>query len=420
MNPPKKTSARTSRARAQQTLLVTKQGEPAPNNLATTFIDSNFDYAAFVVSLAGWFAGAQRDLPWRHAVNARDPYRVVVSEFMLQQTTVAAVVPFYHRFLARFPTVETLGEASLEDVLPFWAGLGYYQRARNLHALARAVAERHGGVFPRELDDVLALPGVGRYTAGAVTSIAFDAPSPIVDANVARVFSRIFLVEGDLKGKAATERLWHEATSVVNACSEEHKPSVVNPALMELGALVCTPRSPRCDACPVSAFCGAFATGRQNELPFIAPKRAPVDLFDACVFIQSTAEFEADEPRVLLRQRPHDAKVWWRGMWELPRITAHEDESTAEAATRLLRDELGLGEVKAGSLLKTVRHGVTHHRITLDCYGVDVDIEPVTEPRGAQWFSWDEIEHLALPAAMKSLLRWLRRHPEGEKPEAQT
>ncbi len=323
---------------------------------------------------------------------------------MLQQTTVAAVVPFYQRFLQRFPTLKSLSDASIEEVLPLWAGLGYYSRARNLHAMAQVVTTRHGGEFPRELSDVLNLPGVGRYTAGAVTSIAFDAPSPIVDANVARVFSRLFLLEGDLKNGANQKRLWHEAELLANSGAI---PSQLNPALMELGALICTPRAPKCEACPVSDFCGAFAANRQNELPHATTKRPFIELRDACAFIQR-------DNMVFLRQRSHEAKIWWRGMWELPRVTAQSDESCEAALRRLLRDEFGV-EANIGAALKSISHGVTHHHIELTCFAVQIEIEP----HGGEWFEWDEIGHLALPSAMKSLLTWLRKH-NGQPPEQLT
>ena len=362
---------------------------------------SDFDRAEFARGLCEWFGAAQRDLPWRRPENARDAYRVLVSEVMLQQTTVAAVVPFYERFLKRFPTLQSLADASIEEVLPLWAGLGYYSRARNLHKMAEAVAERHGGEFPRALSDVLQLPGVGRYTAGAVTSIAFDAPSPIVDANVARVFARMFLLEGDLKSGANQKRLWHEAELMAQSGAA---PSQLNPALMELGALICTPRAPKCAECPVSAFCGAFAANRQSELPHATPKRQSVELRDACAFIQR-------DGLIFLRQRPHDAKIWWRGLWELPRVTAQADESLETALCRLLRDDLGV-EASIGAPLKSVSHGVTHHKIELTCFAAEIE----AEIHGGEWFEWDEIQHLALPSAMKSLLAWLRKH-DGRPPE---
>jgi A/G-specific adenine glycosylase len=372
-----------------------------------------FDYGAFVNALATWFASSQRDLPWRHSENARDAYRVLVSEVMLQQTTVKAVVPFYNRFLTRFPDVQTLAAATIEEVLPFWAGLGYYSRARMLHKCAQEIVQNHGGVFPSELDRVLDLPGIGRYTAGAVTSIAFGAKSPIVDANVARLFSRLFLIDGDLKSGANQKTLWHHATQVVEHCDQNAPPSIVNPAMMELGALVCTPRAPRCEICPVQSFCGAFRTHRQNELPFIAPKRQSVEMRDLCAF--ATRESSTGSGEVLLRQRAHDEKLWWRGMWELPRVTCRENEDAAQALKRLFQDELQIApdSVNVQAQLKTVQHGVTHHKITLECWKVELPDDFQTST--AQWFEWDELQHLALPSSMKSLLAWLRKHRENEQ-----
>jgi len=376
---------------------------PAPK---VAFNAITFSADGFVRDLVKWFGVAQRDLPWRREENARDPYRIVVSEFMLQQTTVAAVIPFYHRFLARFPTIESLAAATFEEVLPLWAGLGYYSRARNLHALAGVVMEKHGGVFPRDFSSVLALPGVGRYTAGAVTSIAFDLKTPIVDANVARVFARVFCLQGDLKNKENQAHLWQRATEIVESCDDENPPSQLNPALMELGALVCTPRAPQCQKCPVAEFCVARTQGRQNELPHVAARRETVELRDACVLCKSTPGFG----RTFLRRRARDAKIWWRGMWELPRVTARDGESTSEAAARMLREEFGLTSFQIGAKLQTVTHGVTHHRITLDCFLVEADL-PAKEDRG--WFTFEDIENLALPSTMRALLKKIGAQDES-------
>ena len=436
-----------------------------------------FDAAEFARVLATWFQVAQRDLPWRRAENARDAYRVLVSEVMLQQTTVAAVVPFYQRFLARFPDVKTLAAASIEDVLPLWEGLGYYRRARMLHACAREVCEKYDGVFPRELARVLALPGIGRYTAGAVSSIAHEIAAPIVDANVARVFARIFVIEGDTKSGAAQSELWKRATQIVEAAAQNDvSPAQINPALMELGALICTPRAPRCESCPVQNWCGAFAENRQDELPFVAPRRAPIEMLDVCIFarIESNADFllpavadsaastrgatkrdDAKKPRedssasddfsrghgappapnrgaenastreenarILMRQRPHDAAVWWRGMWELPRATRRDGESAEVALRRLLQDELGFeaADYTIGETLRRVKHGVTHHAIALDCHEVTIRADAMLRAENALWLSWREIEELALPTSMRTLVKWLHARETDPKNVAQ-
>ncbi len=369
---------------------------------APNYPSDHFDRAAFARDLTAWFRQSQRTLPWREAENARDPYRVLVSEVMLQQTTVAAVVPFYQRFLARFPTLQVLAEANIDDVLPFWAGLGYYSRARNLHRCAQEIVEKHDGVFPRALDEVLALPGIGRYTAGAVTSIAYDAPNPIVDANVMRVLARVCLIEGDLKKPLAQSKLWNEATQLVNAAHENGcAPSDFNPAMMELGALICRPRDPQCENCPVRTHCAAQKLGRQNELPFIAPKNAPTPLHDVCVWAQRE---ENGERRWLLRQRSHEPGIWWRGLWEWPRTTVQSGEDESAALNRLL-SELEIS-ARVEKRLATLKHGVTTFAITLDCY--QIEVEYYAPRNDVQWFSQSEIENLALPSPMKRLWDKLR------------
>ncbi|RYG55986.1 A/G-specific adenine glycosylase, partial [bacterium] len=300
----------------------------------------------FAVALSDWFRSSQREMPWRREENFSDPYRILVSEIMLQQTTVAAVKPFFERFTGSFPTVNSLADAPEADVLAHWAGLGYYSRARNLHRAAQTIRDEHGGRFPHDFEAILALSGVGRYTAGAVASIALGQRQPIVDANVARVLSRVLLVEGDLKTTANQIKLWEGATHIVEV--EAVIPREINPALMELGALVCTPKNPRCEVCPVIQWCAARAENRQNELPYIAPKAAPTPLFDVCGFSLNS------QGQVLLRQRPSDAR-WWQNMWELPRTTRLDGESDAQALLRLA-SELGF-PVTVGDEIATLRHG---------------------------------------------------------------
>lgn len=350
----------------------------------------------FARSLEEWFAHAQRDLPWRQAQNARDPYRVLVSEIMLQQTTVAATIPFYQRFLIRFPDIASLSAANTDEVLTLWAGLGYYSRARNLHRAAQIVCEKHDGIFPKIFDEVLALPGVGRYTAGAILSIAFDQAEPIVDANVARVLARVLCLEGEIKNSENQKKLWKEAATLVKASTH---PAQFNPAMMELGALVCTPQNPRCDICPVSDFCRAFSAGRQNELPHIAAKKPPIQLRDVCVFLQR-------DGHVLLRRRSEDRspKNWWRGMWELPRATCEDDESTQSVAARAL-STLHI-EAEIGEPIKTLKHTVTVHAIKLECR--QATLQSFEQSDDVQLFEWDEIHELALPSTMRKLLAWLR------------
>ena len=225
----------------------------------------------FARRLLRWYDRSRRDLPWRVAPGATgpiDPYHVLVSEAMLQQTQVAAVVPYFHRFLARFPTIAELAAADEQDVLRLWQGLGYYSRARNLRAAARAVVETLGGQLPRDVAGLLKLPVVGRYTAGAVASIAFGTRAPILDGNVIRVLCRIDRIESDPRARETQALLWHRAEKIL----PNQRVGDFNSALMELGATVCIPRSPQCLVCPVREHCAAQAAGVQDRIP--APKRA--------------------------------------------------------------------------------------------------------------------------------------------------
>jgi len=365
-----------------------------------------FSPVPFARALSDWFTAAQRDLPWRRADIIDNPYRILVSEVMLQQTTVAAVAPFFERFIARFPDVQSLAEADEADVLAQWAGLGYYARARNLQKAARAVIEQHDGEFPRDFAAILALPGVGRYTAGAVASIAFGTRAPIVDANVARVLSRVLPVEGDLKKSAAQAQLWDAATQIVEVPTV--KPREINPALMELGALVCTPKNPKCPECPVAQFCVARAQNRQNQLPIKTPKRAPTPLFDVCALARN------ERGEVLLRRRPDQAGVWWRGMWELPRTTRAEGENAGAALARL-----GLeldARWQSVARFATLKHGVTRYIIELQCWRVDVESAALNED--LRWFAIADALELALPSTMKTLLKQVERQRD-EAPATQ-
>lgn len=281
--------------------------------------------------LLSWYRRAKRDLPWR-----RDPtpYRVWVSEIMLQQTTVAAVTPKYEAFLRRFPSLASLANSREDEVLKHWAGLGYYSRARNLRRAARSVVADHGGTFPSELAPVLALPGVGRYTAGAILSIAFQKPFPLVDGNVIRVFSRLFGLKGRAKDPAFAARMWPLAGRLV----PRHGPGDWNQALMELGATVCTPDSPSCGACPVSEHCEAFAKGLQDRLPVPEPARAPVPVSWTCLWIERAGK--------ILLWRRSDQERLLKNLWGLPME--------------------GRLAAKPGRLLAKAAHSITHHALSVE------------------------------------------------------
>jgi A/G-specific adenine glycosylase len=254
--------------------------------------------------LLAWYARTRRDLPWRRS---RDPYRVWVSEIMLQQTQVERVKDFFTRFMVRFPTVHDVAGAAEGVVLKQWEGLGYYRRARQLHAAAKAVVADHGGEFPRTVAGLEALPGVGRYTAGAIASIAFDEPAPIVEANSRRVLARLSAHEDPLGG-AADEPIWRLAATLV----PRRKAGAFNQALMELGALVCTPERPRCGACPVAAHCAAIERGLVETIPRMAPPPTSQQ-------IRETAVVQRHGARVLVERR--GPGEWWEGLWDFPRET---------------------------------------------------------------------------------------------------
>jgi A/G-specific adenine glycosylase len=259
--------------------------------------------------IVGFYRREQRDLPWRHT---RDPYAIWVSEIMLQQTRVATVIPYWQRWMTRFPSVGALAAAPLDDVLAAWAGLGYYSRARNLHAGARWVAAERAGELPRTAGELRAVPGIGPYTAGAIASIAYAERTPLVDGNVARVLARVCGVDDDVKSTAGQKRLWALAGELMVALPRAMTPGELNQGLMELGATVCTPTAPACLTCPLSGQCVARAEGRQAELPRLPARKAAADLRE----LASVALWIERRGALLFAQRPVGGL--YGGLWELP------------------------------------------------------------------------------------------------------
>lgn len=293
-----------------------------------------------------WYDANRRELPWRAT---RDPYAIWVSEIMLQQTRVETVVPYYERFLARFPDARALADASEDEVLGLWSGLGYYRRARMLHAGVREVVARYGGEVPEAPDARRALPGVGRYTAGAIGSIAFGRAEAVVDGNVARVLARVHGIETPL-GRAETERaLWAHAEALVPG----ERPGDLNQAVMELGARVCTPRAPRCDACPIATGCVASREGRTDALPAPKVRKAPREL--ACVAVVATRG-----DRVALHKR---AGALFGGLWELPGADGH-GRAAARAALRAAGIAARLRPAPTG----VVEHLLSHLRLRVEVW----------------------------------------------------
>ena len=257
------------------------------------------------------YAEVRRDLPWRRT---RDPYAIWVSEIMLQQTRVATVIPYWERWMTRFPTVTALAGAPLDDVLAAWAGLGYYSRARNLHAGAQAVDARFGGQLPRRAADLRAVPGIGPYTAGAIASIAFGERAPLVDGNVARVLARVYALTDDIKSTAGQRALWTRAGELMTALPASAAPGDLNQGLMELGATICSPTEPRCLICPLATSCAANREGRQGELPVVAKRKKQSEL---AVLARTLVWIEDRGEIVLARRRPDGL---FGGLWELPSV----------------------------------------------------------------------------------------------------
>lgn len=273
---------------------------------------------------------------------------------MLQQTRVETVLPYYGRFLARFPDVASLARADVEEVLGLWTGLGYYSRARNLHRAARQLLERHGGRLPDDAESLRALPGIGRYTAGAVASIAFDRPEPVVDGNVARVLARLCGIREDVGGAAGRQRLWQEAA----ALAQGPEPGALNQALMELGATLCTPRGPRCGACPLARGCEARRAGDAESLPRKARRSAVRD-------VDAVAALLLRRGRALAVRRPEQGLLG--GMWELPGGELEPGERAGDAIARTLRERVGLCLTDARAL-GVVEHGFTHLHLRLHVF----------------------------------------------------
>lgn len=320
-----------------------------------------------------WYMANRRDLPWRRT---RDPYAIWISEVMLQQTTVSTVTPRWHRFLVRFPDVAALAAAPESDVLAEWSGLGYYSRARNLHAAARRIVEQHHGVMPAKFETLLTLPGMGRYTAAAVASIAFQQPVALVDANVERVLARLEALAVDPRSTAGKRSLWEIAQRDLN----HERPGDWNQALMELGATVCLPREPRCDQCPLAMQCRARELGDPHAYPRKAPKPPMQSVGEAAAVI-------LDADRVLVLQRPPRGS--FAGMWEVPRTTIAAGESPADAATRALEQSTGMLATPIRTLT-TINHTVMRQRINLSVLLLQPESigEPTMHPDHAQAIGW--------------------------------
>lgn len=338
--------------------------------------------------LSRWFRQAGRELPWR---TTNDPYHIWLSEIMLQQTTVKAVIPYYIRFLNRFPTVEDLAAATEADVLKYWEGLGYYSRGRNLRKAAIAICNDHHGELPQELAILQKLPGIGRYTAGAIRSFAFNLPAPILEANTLRLYARLLNFSGDPKSRDGEKILWEFAELL----QRQKNPGVVNQALMELGSQICTPVDPSCDRCPLMIQCRAWRNQTQHQIPLKKSRPKITKLVETTVAIKSGNEF-------LIRQRQPEER--WCGMWDFIRfettsigfqqkLTPTFPQSLNKEVRDHLSDQLSL---KTGEPLPVteIRHSVTRYRIRLLCLLMELPEKPKLSPTGANHFRWVDLKTL--------------------------
>src|SRR5260221_4803773 len=322
----------------------------------------------FRATLLEWFRAYQRDLPWR---KNRDPYRIWISEIMLQQTRVAAVIPYYEKFLACFPDVKSLAAAPQEEVLRLWSGLGYYSRARNLHKAAQQIVTKHGGKFPRHREEVLSLAGIGEYTAAAILSIAFDEKHAVLDGNVARVLARLEAIRGDLR----EPNRWRNLQITASRLLAGESPGDSNQAMMELGATLCTPRAPQCLLCPIAQFCEARKLGIAESLPEKRKKRATVAVqLVSVVLLDAKANTLLLPPPTALSKSATDDHIpsLVARLWHFP--TASIQKSAIGALSTLLHRDLRIKKSQSirPELLENVRHTVTYRAITVLPYLVRV------------------------------------------------
>ncbi len=374
--------------------------------------------------LLEWYMQNKRDLPWRRH---RNPYYIWVSEIMLQQTRVDTVIPYFHRFIERFPTVEDLADAPEQDVLKCWEGLGYYSRARNLQAAAKQVKELHGGQVPDDKASVFALKGVGPYTAGAVLSIAFNKPEPAVDGNVMRVLSRYFLIEEDIM-KGSTRSFME---GLVVELIPEGRASDFNQALMELGALVCTPKSPHCLTCPVMEHCAARLEGVEESLPVKTKAKPPRPEYRVVALVEGTGGHAG---KVLIRQRPQEGLL--ARMWELPHVQVPQsrsgrlpDEPAMDIVAGALLEE-GIA-VRPEGYMMDAEHTFSHIHWNLQVYRCREEDLPMAaesqaayelvlehaaaEEKAGPHHRWISEEDMALYAFPNVFLKILREHFKLEK-----
>lgn len=344
--------------------------------------------------LLKWYDAHRRHLPWRaDQSETPNPYHVLVSEAMLQQTQVATVIPYFNRFIEALPGVDELAEADEQVVLRLWQGLGYYRRARNLHAAAKAIQTEHGGNVPDTVEALLKLPGVGRYTAGAIASIAYGRPTPIVDGNVARVLARLFLIEQPVDAPATRKTLWQLAEELVPA----KRAGDFNQAVMELGALVCTKANPSCAKCPLSGVCDALRADRVGSVPVPVIRKAPVAVHHHILAIERAGRF-------LFQQRPGTGL--WSNMWQLPTVEVWKGKVETDTLRDAVRERFGL-VTKNQNPVGTFTHQTTHRTISFHLWRMRVASGRL-RPKAGQWRGITDLDDLPLPNPQRAAVKMLR------------
>jgi A/G-specific adenine glycosylase len=339
--------------------------------------------------LVQWFTSNARDLPWRRT---KDPYAIWVSEIMLQQTQVKTVIPFYERWMRTLPTLRAVANASSQRIHKLWEGLGYYTRVRNLQNAARLIVTKHQGKFPESFEEILTLPGIGRYTAGAICSIAFGQPAPILDGNIIRVLTRLFGIGGNPRRSKVNGRLWKISEQLVIGADDC---SALNQSLMELGALICTPKQPRCSICPVKRSCSAYRHDQVHRLPNIATRSKITPRRFIAFVAQQKGQF-------LVRQRP--AGIVNALLWEFPNIEVPPTMFDAKTAAQSIFGS----SMETFEPLCTVRHAITRYKITMDVFRLPdkagIDLSGVK----GRWLKEHQLHLLPFASAHKKVLQWLK------------
>jgi A/G-specific adenine glycosylase len=347
------------------------------------------------VSLRSWYQQAGRDLPWRQT---QDPYAIWISEIMLQQTRVKTVIPYYYRWLAEFPSITSLAAAPQQEVLKVWQGLGYYARARNLHRAAQLIVCQWDGQFPQQLEQVLALPGIGRTTAGGILSAAFNQPTPILDGNVKRILVRLMAIW--VPAKEVIPKLWQASAMIL----DPEYPREFNQAFMDLGATVCTPKQPDCDRCPWITYCQAHHLHLQTTLPMTEPRASlPHKQIGVAVIWN-------DHNQILIDKRPQKGLLG--GLWEFPGGKVEPQESIAECIQREIQEELGIS-IDVGDHLITVNHAYTHFKVTLivhHCRYLQGEPQAI-ECDEIRWVTLGELDQYPFPKANQEIIAALRSSP---------